>query len=107
MTDFLFYGDSERSAAMRHELPVPIGDPFLLGIVGGQLHVMTNSLERSRVEAAAHLLTGTDLSIGSIAARCGFRSAETLRLAFTAAYGVSPSQYRATQSRPAARSSPA
>jgi hypothetical protein len=36
MTDFLFYGDTERSAAMRHELPVSIGDPFLLGIVGGQ-----------------------------------------------------------------------
>jgi Xaa-Pro aminopeptidase len=53
MTDFLFYGDTERSAAMRHELPVPIGDPFLLGIVGGQLHVMTSSLERSRIAAAA------------------------------------------------------
>ena len=53
MTDFLYYGDTERSAAMRHELPVPIGDPFLLGIVGGQLHVMTSSLERSRVAAAA------------------------------------------------------
>jgi Xaa-Pro aminopeptidase len=53
MTDFLYYGDTERSAAMRHELPVPIGDPFLLAIVDGQLHVMTNSLERSRVEAVA------------------------------------------------------
>src|SRR5829696_768825 len=53
MTDFLYYGDTERSAAMRHELPVPIGDPFLLGIVGGRLHVMTSSLERSRVAAAA------------------------------------------------------
>src|SRR5215218_9859845 len=53
MTDFLFYGGTERSAAMRHELPVGIGDPFLLGIVGGQLHVMTSSLERSRVVTAA------------------------------------------------------
>jgi hypothetical protein len=26
MTDFLFYGDTERSAAMRHELPVSIGE---------------------------------------------------------------------------------
>jgi Xaa-Pro aminopeptidase len=51
--DFLFYGDTERSAAMRHELPVAIGDPFLLGIVGGRMHVMTSSLERERIAAAA------------------------------------------------------
>jgi Xaa-Pro aminopeptidase len=53
MTDFLFYGDTERSAAMRHELPVSIGDPFLLGIVGGQMHVMASPLERTRIDAAA------------------------------------------------------
>jgi len=53
MTDLLFHGDTERSAAMRHELPVPIGDPFLLGIVGGRMHVVTSALERTRVAAAA------------------------------------------------------
>jgi Xaa-Pro aminopeptidase len=53
MTALLFYGDTERSPAMRHELPVTIGDPFLLGIVDGRLHVMTSRLERSRIEAAA------------------------------------------------------
>ena len=53
MPDFVFFGDTERSAAMRHELPVPIGDPFLLAIVGGRLHVETNSLERERMAAAA------------------------------------------------------
>jgi Xaa-Pro aminopeptidase len=53
MADFLFHGDTERSAAMRHELPVSIGDPFLLGIVGGRTHVMTSNLERTRVAAAA------------------------------------------------------
>jgi Xaa-Pro aminopeptidase len=52
MTDFLFYGDTARSAAMRHELPVAIGDPFLLGIVDGRMHVMVNHLERARVEEA-------------------------------------------------------
>jgi Xaa-Pro aminopeptidase len=50
--DLLFYGDSQRSAAIRHELPVAIGDPFLVGIVGGRLHVMTTGLERSRVRSA-------------------------------------------------------
>jgi Xaa-Pro aminopeptidase len=53
MTALLFYGDTERSPAMHHELPVTIGDPFLLGIVDGQLHVMTSALERSRIEAVA------------------------------------------------------
>lgn len=68
-----------------------------LGVTPGRL------VRRIRADAAAHLLTGTDLPIGSVATRCGFRSAETLRLAFSATYGVSPSHYRATQSRSAAR----
>jgi Xaa-Pro aminopeptidase len=53
VTDFLFYGDTERSAAMRHELPIAIGDPLLLGIVGGQLHVLVSPLEAERIGAAA------------------------------------------------------
>jgi Xaa-Pro aminopeptidase len=53
VTNFLFYGDTERSAAMRHELPVSIGDPFLLGIVGGRMHVMASTLERTRIAATA------------------------------------------------------
>jgi Xaa-Pro aminopeptidase len=53
MTDFLFHGDTERSASMRHELPVAIGDPFLLGIVDGRMHVMASHLERSRIATAA------------------------------------------------------
>jgi Xaa-Pro aminopeptidase len=53
VTDFLFYGDTERSAGMRHELPLSIGDPFLLGIVGGGMHVMASTLERTRIAAAA------------------------------------------------------
>ena len=53
MTALLFYGDTERSPAMRHELPVTIGDPFLLGIVDGRLHVLASGLERTRIEGAA------------------------------------------------------
>ncbi len=53
MTDFIFHGDTERSPAMRHELPVAIGDPFLLAIVDGRLHVESNSLEGARIAAAA------------------------------------------------------
>lgn len=53
MADFLFYGDTKRSAAMRHELPIEIIDGFLLAIVDGRTHVMVNSLERERVAATA------------------------------------------------------
>ncbi len=53
MTDFLFFGDTARSHAMRHELPVPINDGFLLGIVDGRTHIMMWNLERARIEAVA------------------------------------------------------
>ena len=38
---------------MRHELPLSIGDPFLLGIIGGRLHIMVSPLESSRIEEVA------------------------------------------------------
>src|SRR5690242_20290790 len=51
---FLFYGDTERSPAMRHELPVAIGDAFLLAVTAeSALHVVVSGLERDRVAAAA------------------------------------------------------
>ncbi len=53
MIDFLFFGDTARSAAMRHELPLAIGDPFLLAVVDGRTHVAVSGLERDRVAAAA------------------------------------------------------
>ncbi|SCG44682.1 Transcriptional regulator GlxA family, contains an amidase domain and an AraC-type DNA-binding HTH domain [Micromonospora echinaurantiaca] len=63
-----------------------------LGVTPGRF------VRRARVEAAAHLLTGTDLTVAAIAGRCGFGTVEALRQAFVATYGVSPSHYRATQS---------
>ncbi|OKK03799.1 AraC family transcriptional regulator [Streptomyces sp. CB03234] len=53
----------------------------------------------ARTEAAAHLLASTTLPMASVAARCGFGSAESLRQAFTGRYGISPSRYRAAQHR--------
>jgi len=52
MADVLFYGDTERSPAMRHELPVTIGDGFLIGVVDGTLHVVASPLERDRIARA-------------------------------------------------------
>jgi Xaa-Pro aminopeptidase len=51
--DLLIYGDTERNAALRHELPLAIGDPLLFGIVDGRRHVMTSVLERDRIAAVA------------------------------------------------------
>ena len=48
----LIYGDTERNAALRHELPIAIGDPFLFGVVEGRPHVMASALERERIAAA-------------------------------------------------------
>jgi len=38
---------------MRHEVPVSIGDPFLVGVVDGRVHVMASPLERERIATAA------------------------------------------------------
>jgi transcriptional regulator GlxA family with amidase domain len=53
----------------------------------------------ARTEAAAHLLASTTLPMASVAARCGFGTAESLRQAFTGRYGIPPSRYRAAQNR--------
>ncbi|WP_119729527.1 GlxA family transcriptional regulator [Thermomonospora amylolytica] len=55
-------------------------------------------IRQARVEAAAHLLATTTLPMTAVAARCGFGTAETLRQAFVARYGIPPSHYRSTQS---------
>jgi transcriptional regulator GlxA family with amidase domain len=50
-----------------------------------------------RIEAAAHLLVSTRLPVQAVATRCGLGSAEAMRQAFVAQFGVPPSEYRARQ----------
>jgi Xaa-Pro aminopeptidase len=50
--DLLLYGDTQRSAAMRHEIPITIIDPFLYAEVSGQTFILTSSLEIERLGAA-------------------------------------------------------
>ncbi|MBO4208421.1 GlxA family transcriptional regulator [Micromonospora echinofusca] len=52
-------------------------------------------VRRTRLDTAARLLSTSAHPVGMIARWCGFTSLETLRQAFVAQYGVSPSQYRA------------
>lgn len=51
-------------------------------------------VRRARTEAAAALLAATDVPLARVAARCGFRSTETMRAAFLDAYGRTPSEHR-------------
>ncbi|TPG34120.1 GlxA family transcriptional regulator [Mycolicibacterium hodleri] len=53
-------------------------------------------VERVRTEAARRQLTETDDTVTTIAARCGFGTAETMRRNFVRRLGVSPDQYRKT-----------
>jgi Xaa-Pro aminopeptidase len=50
MRGLLLAGDTERSAALRHEIPVPIGDPLLYAEVDGRRYVLTTRLESGRVQ---------------------------------------------------------
>ena len=52
-----------------------------------------------RTEAAAKLLSDTELPLAAVARRCGFGSTETLRQAFLDHYATSPSMYRRAHQR--------
>jgi Xaa-Pro aminopeptidase len=51
MRDVLLYGDTQRSPAVRHEIPISIMDALLYAEVGGRAHVVTSNLEAERVGA--------------------------------------------------------
>ncbi|GAA4861320.1 GlxA family transcriptional regulator [Actinomycetospora straminea] len=51
-------------------------------------------VRRARTEAAAQLAATTDVPLARVAARCGFRSTETMRTAFLEVYGRTPSEHR-------------
>jgi Xaa-Pro aminopeptidase len=50
MSDVLIYADSMGNAAMRHEVPVPVPDPFLYVERNGDRHAIVTSYEISRLE---------------------------------------------------------
>jgi Xaa-Pro aminopeptidase len=49
----LIWGDTETSPALRHEVPVDIGDPFLYLESDGRRAVVTSALEEARIAGAA------------------------------------------------------
>ncbi|MGW0611366.1 GlxA family transcriptional regulator [Streptomyces sp. NPDC002788] len=60
----------------------------------------------ARTEAAAQLVRSSGLSMASIARRCGFGSAQTLRQAFLDHYGVTGDRIRRMPDMPTARVAP-
>ena len=53
MADVLIYADSIRSPEMRHEVPLPVPDPFLYVERNGDRHVVVSSFEIDRVKEVA------------------------------------------------------
>ncbi len=49
----LIWGDTETSPALRHEVPLAIGDPFLYLESDGRRAVVTNALEEARIARVA------------------------------------------------------
>jgi Xaa-Pro aminopeptidase len=49
----LIYGDTETSPALRHEVPLAIGDAFLYLETDGRRAVLTNALEEGRIARVA------------------------------------------------------
>jgi Xaa-Pro aminopeptidase len=58
MPDVLIVADTVRSPELRHEVPLPVPDPFLYAEVGGKRSVVVSSLEAGRIRAL-----GTDLEV--------------------------------------------
>jgi Xaa-Pro aminopeptidase len=52
MSDVLIFADSMSDASMRHEVPVPVPDPFLYIERNGERHAVVTSFEVSRLEDA-------------------------------------------------------
>jgi Xaa-Pro aminopeptidase len=70
--DVLIYGDTERSATLRHEVPIAIGDPFLYLEAQGRRVILTNVLERDRIAAVlpeAELLLPEALGMAELIAQ--------------------------------------
>ena len=51
MSTLLLFADTQRSAALRHEVPITIIDPLLWAEVNGRPVILTSRLERERIGA--------------------------------------------------------
>jgi transcriptional regulator GlxA family with amidase domain len=103
----------ELTAYISESLDTDLGTPALAVRAGvstrqltrlfdAHLHTTPSRYVRTvRTEAAAHLLSTTELPLVAIARRCGFGSTETLRQSFLDHYDTPPSSYRRVHLRQA------
>jgi transcriptional regulator GlxA family with amidase domain len=103
----------ELTSYISESLDGDLGTPALAGRAGvstrqltrlfdAHLHTTPSRYVRTvRTEAAAHLLSTTELPLVAIARRCGFGSTETLRQSFLDHYDTPPSSYRRVHLRQA------
>jgi Xaa-Pro aminopeptidase len=69
MPALLLYGDTERSPALRHEIPIAIGDGLLFAEIDGRTTILTSWLERDRIAAVlpdAQILDFVDLGMRAL-----------------------------------------
>ncbi|HEY1567698.1 MAG TPA: hypothetical protein VGF68_11805, partial [Solirubrobacteraceae bacterium] len=69
MPALLLYGDTERSPAVRHEIPLAIGDGLLFAEVDDRRTILTSWLERDRIASAlpeAEILDFNDLGMRTL-----------------------------------------
>ena len=52
MSALLLFGDTERNAVLRHEIPVPVIDSLLLVVANGSRYVLTSVVDRDRIAEA-------------------------------------------------------
>jgi Xaa-Pro aminopeptidase len=70
MPALLLFGDTERSPAVRHEIPIAIGDGLLFAQVDDRATILTSWLERGRIAAVlpdAEILDFVDLGVRALA----------------------------------------
>jgi Xaa-Pro aminopeptidase len=87
MPDVLIIADTLRSPDLRHEVPLPVPDPFLYAEVDGVRSVVVGSLEAGRIEelgAGLQVLTSEDVGIDELLKR-GLDSYELERETYLAA----------------------
>jgi Xaa-Pro aminopeptidase len=82
MDSFLLYGATDRSAALRHEVPLEIIDALLFAETGDRKVVLTSRLERDRIARVlpeAELLDFFDLGLRELIADGGLAREEAER----------------------------
>jgi Xaa-Pro aminopeptidase len=87
MPPILFYGDSIRYPAVRHEVPLEIVDELLVAVENGRTSILTSSLEAARIAAAlpdAELLLVDELGFYEMLAEGTRRDEAELEVALRA-----------------------